>query len=651
MLSLAFLLNACAVRAQGGKAKPSDYGIKSKKALAYFEKGREMEKYRDYRGAIQQFIEAVNLEPEFADAHFRIGACFYVLEEYDKALKGLTLAQEYWQGPPPDMLNFYLAEVAFAENDFEKSYNAYKAFLDAKPKVHVNIIRSAEAHMKNAKFGKEAIKNPIKFSPENLGPAINTQYDEYLPYLTADERTIFFTSRRPGNIGGYNNEYRDFLEDFLYCELKDGEWQMAENLGPPVNTEGNEGAASFSPDGQYVYFTSCGRRGGFGDCDLYVSKLDGNKWSIPENLGPLVNTGGWESQPCISNDGRTLYFSSNRPGGQGGHDIWYSTFEKGRWTEAKNMGAVINTDGNEFCPFLHADGKTLYFSSNTHPGFGNLDLFMTKNIDGEWTEPENLGFPLNTTASEGNIFINAEGNMGYMNSNREDSKGKSDIYSFELDPKIRPEYTTYVRGFVVEKGTEKPLSARVVFINLETRDTIRSVQSNKATGKFLLTLPLDQDYAAFVDGVKGYVFASKNFSLKGLKKDQNNNYDLKIELAPIQQGETILLSNIFYETAKFDLKDRSKTELDHLIEFLRANKSVTIEISAHTDNVGSTQDNITLSNNRANEVRKYLLSKGVPEKMVVSKGYGESRPVADNGTEQGRALNRRTEFTILTYGK
>ena len=418
-----------------------------------------------------------------------------------------------------------------------------------------------------------------------------------------------------------------------------------------MNTEGNEGAASFTPDGQFVFFTACSRRDGYGDCDIYVSRLDGNTWSKPRNLGPLINTPAWESQPCISNDGRTLYFASSRKGGEGGQDIYQTTYQNGTWSEPENLGPTINSSGNEVSPFLHADGKTLYFSSSGHLGFGGLDLFISKKTPEGWTKPENLGHPLNTSADEGNIFVNAQGNLGYINSTREGGLGRSDIYSFELDPSIRPDFTTYVRGYVREKGSQKPLAGKVTFINIETGDTIRSVYANKASGKFLLTLPLEQDYAAFIDK-KGYLFASQFFSLKDLptpaddaRSDQY--FDVEIELQPLEVGITVVMSNVFYETNEYDLLDASKAELEHLVQFMKLNPKVQVEIGGHTDNVGSTQDNKVLSDNRARSVKKYLEERGIASARVLAKGYGEVQPVADNTTEEGRALNRRTECRIV----
>lgn len=375
--------------------------------------------------------------------------------------------------------------------------------------------------------------------------------------------------------------------------------------------------------------------------------MEGTTWSEPKNLGPLVNSPYWDSQPCISNDGNTLFFSSGRPGGEGSNDIWYAERINGKWTQAKNLGKPINTAGSEYSPFFHADGETFYFSSDEHPGFGGIDLFMSKKLENGWGAPKNLGYPLNTINDERTIFINAKGTKGYINSDRiEGGLGGYDIYAFDLDEKIRPSFATFVRGFVLAENSEKPLNATLTIVNLATKDTVRVVETNSGTGKFLLSLPLDQDYAAFVDA-KGYLFHSENFSLKGLEKGKDQYFDLMIYLAPIRKGASIVLKNIFYESGSFELLESSKTEMDHLVEFMKLNPKVKVEISGHTDNVGSQSDNLSLSRNRAGEVRKYLISQGVGEGRITSEGYGETVPVAENVDDAGRALNRRTEFRIL----
>lgn len=640
-----FLFLAAAVSGQ----RPSDYGIKSKKALKLFFAGNEQEKYRDYDTAIEYYGQALEIESEFGEALFRKGACHYVRQRYEQAEADMERARAILSDPNP-LLHFYLGECKFYREDFEGALASYKDFQNSRGTRSIprTMLRDADRHQASAEFAVKMSGQTIEFNPINLGENINTAFDEYLPYLTADEQTIFFTTRRPGCTGGYNAEYRGYTEDFYFSVLKDGEWQPAENLGAPVNTEFNEGAASFSPDGQYVFFTACKRRDGYGDCDIYVSRLNGKTWEKPKNLGPIINTPAWESQPSISNDGRTLYFTSSRNGGEGGQDIWYSTKEGKKWTEPKNIGKTLNTKGNEMSPFMHADGKTLYFASDGHLGYGALDLFMTKKTEDGWTEPVNLGYPLNTSANEGNIFINSKGNIGYINSTREGGLGRGDMYSFELDPKIRPEFMTYVRGHVREKGTGKALRSKVTFINVESGDTLREVYSNKATGKFLLTLPLEQEYAAFVDR-PGYLFASQHFSLKGLgvAEDADRYFDVDIDLDRLEVGVKVVMRSIFYETNKFDLLDKSKAELEHLLRFLQVNPKVKIEIGGHTDNVGSESDNQRLSENRAGEVKKFMVSRGISGDRIVAKGYGEKEPLADNGEEQGRAFNRRTEMRII----
>jgi outer membrane protein OmpA-like peptidoglycan-associated protein len=640
-----FLSCKATAQGDGGKLKPADFGIKSKKALDLYYDGLAAAHNRDYGRAVQLYNEAIALEPGFGDAYMQAAASAYAMKDMNLTQVYATKAKELMKSPHPNVY-LYLAEAAFKKDDFKVAAEHYDQFFSFNPPVNGPSYRIWDHNRKAAHFGAANSHKRIQFQPENLGDHVNSIGEEYLPNLTADGQTIFFTSRRPGCTGGYQAEYRDFTEDFYFSEMVDGKWQPCKNLGPPVNTEFNEGAPSFSPDGQYVFFASCSRPEGYGDCDIYVSKLTGTSWSKPQNLGPIVNSPKWDSQPCISNDGRTLYFSSRRPGGKGGEDIWYTQLVNGAWTEPQNLGEPVNTAGIEVSPFIHADGKTLYFASDEHPGYGALDLFLSKNTGGGWTTPENLGYPLNTSATEGNIFVDTKGETGYINSSREGGLGKSDIYKFQLDERIRPSYTTYVRGIVTDKATGKPLDAKVTFFNLATKDTIRAVGTNSATGRYMLTLPLEQDYAAFVDK-KGYLFASNFFSLKTIDPKTTPYYDVNIQLEPLVVGLEVVMTTVFYETNKFALLDVSKPELEHLVSFLQVNKTVRVEIGGHTDNVGSDKDNQVLSENRANEVRKYLVSRGIKADRIEAKGYGESLPMSPLDSEAGRALNRRTVCKII----
>lgn len=644
LLLLPLLYSGCAT---AQKLKPSDVGIKSSKALNLYELGLQQEQWRDYKKAAGFFEEAVLIEPGFGKAMFHAGGCYYSLKKYDEAYKWLMKALDSYGSLPVDnILYLYLGESAFALNHFEEAVAHLSTFVKSPGTAKPEWIATAQRHLKNAEFGITAMKNPVPYKPENLGPEVNTQFDEYLPYLTADGQTLFFTGRRPECIGGFNPEFQTYGEDFFFLNRKDGQWKNIQNLGPPVNTDLNEGASCFSPDGQWVYFTACNRSEGFGSCDIYVAKLNGTTWSKPTNLGSNINSDAWESQPCISSDGKTLFFCSSKKGGKGGIDIWYSENINGKWTTAKPIAGPINTPGNEYAPFLHADDHTLYFASDEHPGMGGQDLFISRlDETGNWESPVNLGYPINSSADETNIFITTEGTTAYVNYiGRIDGLGSYDLYSFEMPKQFRPAFTTYVRGFVTDSSNDKPLSANIQFVDIESGDTVRMVTSNIANGRYLLNLPVGRDYAAFVDA-KGFLFASRSFSLKNLGKQAY--FDLDIRLQPIQVGQSIVLNNIFYETGKFNLLPSSEAELHHLVTFLKQNSKIKVEIGSHTDNVGTDQSNLLLSQNRCDEVRKYLISKGIDPTRISAMGYGETKPVASNDTEVGRSKNRRTEFKIV----
>lgn len=641
LLILAVVMTSYLLPAQ--KPKPSDFGIKSKKALDYYFEGKQQAQWRDWYKSIEAYQEAVKLEPEFAHAHFELGVSSLVKEEYEGALEHLEKAYELRPADFPS-IDFYLAEASFFNAKYDQAAEMYESFL-TRGKGRKQQMDIASKRLRKAGFASEAIQHPVAFSPVNLGSNINTDRDEYLPYLTADDQLLLFTSRRQESIGGFNPRLKDYSEDFYFCEWVDGEWTAAANLGPPINTPENEGASFLTQDGKTIYFTACNRPDGIGSCDLYVSYREGNSWSEPENLGPRVNSTGWESQPCLSHDGTALYFASGRPGGQGGRDLWRSKKVNGNWTEAENLGNEINTLGNEDAPFLHADGISLYFSSDYHPGFGSKDLFVSYHKDdGTWTRPENLGYPLNTVSDESNIFVSANGKRGFINSYRDGGFGRSDIYEFTLDERIRPKVATFLRGVTRDSLTRTPVQALIHLIDVESGDTVRQAFSGRSDGKFLMSLPLDRQYAAFFEA-KGYLFASKDFYLKQVVED--TYFDMVVDLVPIRKGVEVVLRNIFFESGKYELQETSDTELQFMLRYLKNNPRIRIEIQGHTDDVGSDVANLNLSQARADAVRSYLLSSGIDKTRIEAKGYGETQPVADNQTEAGRAQNRRTAFKIL----
>ena len=390
-------------------------------------------------------------------------------------------------------------------------------------------------------------------------------------------------------------------------------------------------------------------RKGLGSCDLFYSTNIGGQWSAPQNLGGGVNSNLWESQPSLSADGRELYFvrgARSRSGVVAGMDIMVAEkIGENRYGNVRPLSDVINTPEDESSVLIHPDGQTLYFSSQGHPGFGGEDLFVSRrDANGEWGKPLNLGYPINTVRNENSLLVSAKGDLAYFASDREGGQGGLDLYSFYLPDGTKAIPVAYVKGVVIDNLTKKPLKADFQLYDLETKELIVDSKSDPKDGSFLITLPENRSYALSVDK-DGYLFHSENFDLAS--NNSNKPKELPVALTPIKAGERIVLQNIFFETAKYDLKTESEVELAKLYQFLSNNAALRIEIGGHTDNVGSEEDNLLLSENRAKSVYEYLLEKGIAADRIAYKGYGESMPIQSNDTEEGRAKNRRTEFMIL----
>lgn len=645
------ILNIC-VFAQ----KPSDFGIKSSKALKLYMEGKEWTRARDYVKAAELYKEAIKLEPTFADANFAAGEALWAKKKYEEAAPYFEAVKASSRADVFGQTNSLLGDCYFLSGQYANAIPCYEAFIQNPKGLKVHL-ENAQRNLPRAKFAAEAIQHPVDFSPINLGSNINSQDRDYLPFLTADDRTLLWTSHRPETTGGFNNEHRDYPEDIFFSEFKEGKWQAAVNIGAPINTADYEGAASITQDGKVVFFAA-DYPTGLGNYDLYFSTFANGKWTTPENMGESVNSNGWDSQPFLAPDGKTLYFSSRRSGGVGDKDIWFTKWENGKWSKAKCLTAPINTIGAEQCPFIHADGRTMYYSSDYHPGFGGDDLFVAYFDEKTgWSVPKNMGYPLNTAANEGNIFVNTKGTRGFINSDRPGGFGKDDLYEFILDADYRPQISTFLRGITKDTVSKKPVQARIKLVDVATGDTVRAMTSSKTDGKFLMSLPMNKEYAAFAEA-PGYIFTSKNFYLKDLPEDIY--FDISIDMIPIPKPTPVsapavvpptpvivTLNNIFFTTGSYDLKPESFIELDLLKGYLQKNPKMKIEIQGHTDNVGTEDKNLALSQNRADAVRNYLLSEGIPAERITSVGYGETQPIAPNDTAENRAKNRRTAFQIL----
>lgn len=517
-------------------------------------------------------------------------------------------------------------------------------------KVH-NEIAEAKKWLKKAEFAAYAMEHPVPFDPIPLSTNINSPYKDYWPSLTIDEQELYYTVQLPTN---QRSPYGDLIyqEDLFVCKKgSDGKWQSSKNIGPPINTDDNEGSQSISANGQFLFYVACNRKVDFGSCDIYYSEKMGNGWTKPKNIGQPINSSYWESTPAASADGRMLFFSSGiRPDSKGGKDI-YVSFKRddGTWTNPKNMGDSINSEGNEYAPFIHPDGKTLYFSSDGWPGMGGQDIFYSRmKDDSTWTTPKNLGYPINTTYDDFGLIVNGNGQFAFFSSNRKGSQDW-DLYTFELYPEARPNPVTYVKGKVYDSKTKESLLATVEIIDLESNNVIYSSKTIMPQGSYLACIPLKRNYAMNVSA-PGFLFYSENFTLEHTKQI-DKAYVIDIPLQPIEPGSTVVLKNIFYETDKFLLKKESEVELKKLIDLLCKNPGLSIEIGGHTDNVGGLEHNKTLSTNRAKTVYEYLIQHGINANRLKYAGYAYSKPLADNNTVEGRALNRRTEFKVLAVSK
>jgi outer membrane protein OmpA-like peptidoglycan-associated protein len=428
-----------------------------------------------------------------------------------------------------------------------------------------------------------------------------------------------------------------------------GRWGIPESISDNINSTSNEGTCSISADGRRLIFTSCIGRQGYGSCDLFESRKIGNEWTTPKNLGPNVNTSEWESQPSLSADGRTLYFVSDRRAGIGRRDIWVSTLnEKGVWTKARNVGKPINTVYDEISPFIHANSRVIYFASNGLTGFGGYDIFYSaKDTTNNWSNPVNMGRPINTNEDQFSLFITADGKKGYYSHEEARPQGYSVSYIYEIEIPEEQQVkakTSYVRGIVRDKQSKIPLSAQIELIDLKTNETESLVESDSVTGQYLFVLTEGSEYALYVNK-KNYLFQSLNFNYSEAKNSKP--IVLNIDLEKALEGTTSVLENIFFDVDKYDLKPKSKTELQKILKFLQDNKTIRVEISGHTDNTGSAVYNKQLSQKRAQSVYDYLIQNGISGQQLVPKGYGSEQPIADNTSEEGKQKNRRIQFKII----
>lgn len=625
-----------------------------------------------YPDAVEFYLRANSFNPENALLNYKIGKCYFYLPDLQKALQHFQKAHALLPNVEENVL-FFIAQSYQGLHEFETAIAKYTEFRNIlTPKQLAEMGKDVERKINECQNGIQFMKKPVRVFIDNLGPEINTHFPEYSPIINADESMIIFTSRRDNTTGGNTcpNDGK-YFED-IYISYKRGKtWGHAQNPEKPLNSELHDATVGLSPDGQKLFIYR-GENGG----DIFECELKGDTWTKPKKLNKNINTKFHESGASLSPEGRKIFFVSDKPGGFGGRDIYVSSLDKkGNWGPAELLPGIVNTTLDEEAVFMHPDGKTLYFSSKGHNSMGGYDIFKTVYNNGEWSTPENLGYPINTAGDDRYFSISASGRHGYYSSERPGGYGAHDLYmiTFLGEEKqmvnnsednllawrnqpisetviekvidIKTSSVTLLKGRILDEVTRDPLEAVIILSDIDKNEELASFRSNSASGRYLVSLPSGKNYGISASA-NGYLFHSENFNIPENATYQEIEKD--IYLKKIAIGSSIVLKNIFFDFNQASLRSESINELQRLIKLMNDLPSLKIEISGHTDNIGSAQYNKTLSERRAKAVVDYLIENGISANRLTFKGYGFDMPIAPNDTEEGRQQNRRTEFKIIS---
>jgi len=635
--------------------------VKNRRANRLVSQAADEMRSRRYLQANNLLKNALEIEPEYAEAYFMLAMLNIQKRDYN-----LRAAENYFLKvleicPNYDVYaHYYLGDIYLGAKKYEQSAKHFRAFLKDVEKIKSDKdYNDAVSKYETANFLANAFKTPVPFNPKPV-KGISTPLDEYLAIISPDNEMALFTRKiEQQQRTAWASEQR-FIERFMYSRRgADGYFDNGEPMPYPFNQENNEGGATLTIDNRELFYTVCRMTAkNYLNCDIYTSVYENGVWSEIKNLGPNVNLPDtWETQPTVSSDGRTLYFVSDRPGGFGGYDLYKTVRdEKGVWGKAVNLGNIINTAGNERSPFIHTDSQTLYFASGDrtgpnneyfkgHPGLGGYDIFYSKMDDnGKWERPKNIGYPINTEADEASFFVSTNGQTAYVASNNiQGGPGGWDLYSFELYPEARPEKVLFIKGEVTQENSNEPVEATVELRNAVTK-RVTHIPVNQETGRYVAAVRFDSDYILTVKK-ENYAYESTYIS----EEDTTYNVPVQIdvEVKPIQKGREYTLKEINFETDKYDLNKQAKFIIEEFAEFLRDHPHLNVEVQGHTDNIGGPEYNLFLSDDRAKAVYDYLIEIGIPKSRVRYKGYGLTKPIASNATEEGRARNRRTAFFIV----
>ncbi len=630
--------------------------VTNKKALKLYDQA--IEKYKSkstYRDLLEQAVDA---EPDFAVAYDSLGRSWYYInktlnfsgDSYKKADRYFRQATEVC--PDVDPFAYYVmgrmdmwnSQFGNAVVNFKK-FLAYEKRKDKEFKFNDLDLDSAEIFLKECDFYENVYKKPVPFNPLPI-PNVSTSVDEYLGYLTPDNEVLYFTRRTTESS---LNSLTGPVQKERFCKAvqqTDGTFDKGKPMLSPFNQPGNnEGGPSSTIDNNTLYFTICRDEAGYRNCDLFYTVFANNEWGDITKMDGVNTPDYWESQPSVSSDGNTLYFASDRPGGQGGIDIWKSVKDDaGKWGKPVNAGATINSELDDKSPFFHTDGQTLYFSSEGHENIGGFDIFLSKlDSTGKFLKPRNIGYPINTEKDDLGFFCSTDGKTGYFSSDRHKGVGGFDIMGFDLYAAARPEKVLFVKGTLKDDAGKPVKNATVEIKNIDSKQ-ITKVQVDTATGRYVTAVALKSDYILTVKQ-PGTAFTSQFFSKNDTATAKPRKVDL--EVTPVKTGKAYTLNNINFATNSAELNGQSKLVIDEFGTFLKENPKIKVAIHGHTDDVGNDGANLTLSESRAKSVYDYLISQGLGADRLSFKGFGETKPLVPNTSESNRGKNRRTEFVIV----
>ena len=619
----------------------------SQKASQLIKSGDKAFNKGDFLTAIEYYTQG-NVPASGNDkAKFRLGYSYLQLRETDKAISLLSAVNRSTGAFNPE-LQLLLGQAYHLHHQFDSAMVHYREFRRYLKKDNYDARDAISNYIQECRVGKKLIETPVDVKLENLGPAINSEGHDFVPVITPDERTLVFTSRRKENMGAKLDEKGQPYEDIYTSKFINGKWQPASNLGAPINTDRHDACVAISADGKTMFLYKDTNGG-----DIYMTQKQGDQWSAPVSMGPNINSVDYEPSLSISDDGDYVFFSSNRPEGFGGLDIYVSIKQPdGTWGEAINLGPVINTPFDEDAPFIHSGSNTLYFSSRGPKSMGGYDIFKTEMRELTWEEPQNLGVPINTADNDIHYTVPANKYHAYYSTTRPGGLGKKDIYLvvYPLPESEKPVdvaaepivNTVELTGTLLNAATGKPLFGTIVFSYPNNSDQIIAF-SDSVTGAYEVQVKSGRLVNISVKNSGYFNFSDKIY----LPASRTEKIVHNIALKEIKIGANVVLNNIYFDLNKASIHPDAYPQLEELYNWLVENPDVRIEISGHTDNRGNPEANKILSEQRAFEVSNYLIDRGIEQSRIRAAGYGQEKPIADNATEEGRSKNRRTEFTIL----